>query len=182
MNFRIDGYTLNPRQNPWAGQTSFAELAQDGHYEKIPRYVRMDFVSPTAFRNNRRDVSLPIPGKVFRSLVEKWNTFCPEPMQIDGLWTEFAEDNIIVSEMTAVNTVHWEFAEGTRGAATGFTGTVGFTLLPKSNIRENWKPYWNGADVVMHSLTRYSFYCGVGHHTTIGMGQTRSLSIDIDRN
>jgi CRISPR-associated endoribonuclease Cas6 len=80
--------------------------------------------------------------------------------------------------MTAVNTMRWEFADGTRGAATGFTGTVGFTLLPKPKINEKWKPFWDGADVVMHSLARFAFYCGVGHHTTIGMGQTRSLPLN----
>lgn len=175
MDFRIDGYTTNPREHSWAGQTSFAEIAQDGRYEKVPRNVRMEFVSPTAFRNNRRDIALPIPGKVFRSLSEKWNAFCPEAMQIQEQWSHFADDCIIVNEMTAVNTVHWEFAERTRGAATGFTGTVEFLLLPKTSAPKDWQPYWDGADVVMHSLARYAFYCGVGHHSTIGMGQARVI-------
>lgn len=173
MNFRIDGYTLNPREHPWAGQTSFAEIAQDGRYEKVPRDVRMEFVSPTAFRSNRRDIALPVPGKVFRSLGEKWNASCPEAMQIQDLWPDFADDSIIVNELTAVNTVHWEFAERTRGAATGFTGTVGFSLLSKANTLQQWQPYWDGADVVMQSLARFAFYSGVGHHSTIGMGQAR---------
>lgn len=179
MDFRIDGYTLNPRENPWAGQTTFAEMAQDGCHEKIPHTVRMEFVSPTAFRNNRRDIALPIPGKVFRSLGEKWNSFCPEPMQIQDRWPNFADDSIIVSEMTAVNTVHWEFAEGTRGAATGFTGTVGFSLLPKSKVKDEWQPYLDGANVVMQSLARFAFYSGIGHHSTIGMGQARVVSKSI---
>jgi CRISPR-associated endoribonuclease Cas6 len=175
MDFRIDGYTLNPREHPWAGMTSFADIAQDSQYAKVSSNVRMEFVSPTAFRNNRMDIALPIPGKVFRSLAEKWNAFCPEAMQIQESWPEFAEDCIIVNELTAVNTVHWEFAEGTRGAATGFTGTVGFWLLPKTNAPKQWQPYWDGADVVMQSLTQFAFYSGVGHHTTIGMGQCRLI-------
>ena len=131
MDFRIDGYTLNPREYSWAGETSFTEFAQDEQYKKGSNEIRMEFVSPTAFRNNRRDIALPIPGKVFRSLVEKWNAFCPEIMQIQELWPSFADECIMVNEMTEVNTVHWEFAEGTRGAATGFTGTVGFFLPPR---------------------------------------------------
>jgi CRISPR-associated endoribonuclease Cas6 len=178
MDFRIDGYTLNPRDYSWAGQSSFAEIAQEEKYEKGPCDIRMEFVSPTAFRNNRRDISLPIPGKVFRSLAEKWNAFCPETMQLHELWPGFADDCIIVNEMTAVNTVHWEFAEGTRGAATGFTGTVGFSLLSKANAPKQWQAYWDGADVVMRSLVGFAFYCGVGHHTTIGMGQSRALHQD----
>jgi len=175
MDFRVDGYTLNPREHAWAGQSSFAEIAQDSQYAKASCDARMEFVSPTAFRNQRTDTALPIPGKVFRSLAEKWNAFCPESMQLQDIWPDFANDSILVSELTAVNTVHWEFAERTRGAATGFTGTVGFTLLPQDKVKKSWQLYWEGADVVMQSLAHFAFYCGVGHHTTIGMGQARLL-------
>lgn len=173
MDFRIDGYTLNPREHSWAGQTTFAEIAQDSQYSKAPRDVRMEFVSPIAFRTNGNDIAIPAPQQVFRSLWQKWNALCLESMQLDDRWPDFAADCILVNELTAVNTVHWEFAEGTRGAATGFTGTVGFTLLPKTKIPKKWVPYWDGADVVMQSLARFAFYSGVGHHSTIGMGQAR---------
>jgi CRISPR-associated endoribonuclease Cas6 len=173
MDFRIDGYTLNPREHPWAGQTTFTEIAQDSQNNKTPRDVRMEFVSPTAFRSNGNDIPIPAPQQIFRSLWQKWNTTCPEAMRVDEHWPDFAADCILVNELTAVNTVRWEFAEGTRGAATGFTGTVGFTLLPKTKVPKKWQPYWDGADVVMQSLARFAFYSGVGHHATIGMGQAR---------
>lgn len=176
MDFRIDGYTLNPREHPWAGQTTFTDIAQDSQYSNASRDVRMEFVSPTAFRANGNDIPIPSPQQVFRSLWQKWNALCPESMQLDERWPEFASDCILVNELTAVNTVRWEFAEGTRGAATGFTGTVGFTLLPKTKVPEKWQPYWDGADVVMQSLARFAFYSGVGHHATIGMGQARIVS------
>jgi hypothetical protein len=70
-------------------------------------------------------------------------------MQVDDRWPEFAEDCTIASELTGVNSTRWEFAEGTRGAATGFTGTVGFTPLSQSKVKSVWQPYWEGADVVM---------------------------------
>lgn len=173
MDFRIDGYTLNPREHPWAGQTSFVEIAQDSKYAKGSRNARMEFVSPTAFRTNGNDVAIPSPQHIFRSLCQKWNATCPEAMQVDDRWPDFVADCILVNELTAVNTVHWEFAEGTRGAATGFTGTVGYSLLSKSKVMEKWQPYWDGADAVMQSLAQFAFYCGVGHHSTIGMGQAR---------
>ncbi|MBV6392015.1 MAG: hypothetical protein KPEEDBHJ_01232 [Anaerolineales bacterium] len=179
MDFRIDGYTLNPREHPWAGQTTFADIAQDSTFSQASRDVRMEFVSPTAFRSNGNDISIPAPQQIFRSLWKKWNEFCPESMLLDEQWTDFAADCILVSELTAVNTVRWEFAEGTRGAATGFTGTVGFTLLSKNKVPQKWQPYWDGADVVMQSLSRFAFYSGIGHHTTIGMGQARVMSKSI---
>ncbi|HKJ39843.1 MAG TPA: CRISPR-associated endoribonuclease Cas6 [Anaerolineales bacterium] len=175
MDFRIDGYTINPRENAWAGQTAFSEIAQDSKYIEVSRDVRMEFVTPTAFRTNGNDISIPAPHQIFRSLWQKWNATCPESMQLDDLWPNFAADCILVNELTAVNTTRWEFAQGTRGAATGFTGTVGFSLLPISKIKEQWRPFWDGADVVMQSLARFAFYAGVGHHTTIGMGQSQAL-------
>jgi CRISPR-associated endoribonuclease Cas6 len=175
MDFRIDGYTTDPHQHPWARQSSFADIAQDSQYVKAPREARMEFTSPTAFRSGGNDIPLPIPGQVFRSLGHRWNTFCPRSMKLDARWPDFANDCIVVNELTAVNTVHWEFAEGTHGAATGFTGTVGFALLQQSRVHEKWQPYWEGADAVIQSLAAFAFYSGVGHHTTVGMGQSRLL-------
>ena len=177
MDFRIDGYTLNQNEHPWAGQTTFSDLSQDTRYMKSAHKVRMEFASPTAFRSSGSDIALPIPGQVFRSLWHKWNTFVPEPMQIQNQWPAFAEACILVSELTGVNTLQWKFAEGTRGGATGFTGTVGFSLLPKSKVPEKWQPYWDGSAVVMQSLAQFAFYAGVGHHSTVGMGQARPVSL-----
>jgi CRISPR-associated endoribonuclease Cas6 len=176
MNFRVDDVFFNHSQHEWAGETSFSEIAQDVAMASAGNHVRMEFTSPTAFRSNGLDICLPSPGHVFRSLSEKWNAFAPEPMQLHDLWPQFADDCILVDELTAVNTVYWEFAEGSRGSATGFTGTIGFTLLPKGKVKNDWKEYWDGAATVLQSLAKYSFYCGVGHHTTIGMGQTRLLT------
>lgn len=175
MDFRIEGYTLNPHEHSWAGQTTFADIAQDNKYAKVPKDVRMEFASPTAFRTAGNDISIPEPRHIFRSLWQKWNATCPESMQLDDYWSDFVKDCILVKELTNVNTVHWEFAEGTRGAATGFTGIVGFSLLPKTKVQKQWQPYWDGADVVMQSQTQFAFYCGVGHHSTIGMGQARTI-------
>jgi CRISPR-associated endoribonuclease Cas6 len=173
MDFRINDILSKRSEHDWAGETSFSDLAQDGALAKASEHIRMEFVSPTAFRSNGLDICHPAPGQVFRSLFDKWNAFAPSPMRIQDLWTEFSNTCILIEEMTAVNTVHWKFAEGTRGAATGFTGTIGFQLLPKNKIKKEWLPYWDGTDVVMQSLSRFAFYSGVGHHSTIGMGQAR---------
>lgn len=176
MDFRVDDVFTHRAEHEWAGETSFTEIAES-FSDKSERQLRMEFVSPTAFRNNNLDICLPMPGQVFRSLWEKWNAFAPESMQVHELWPQFSSDCILVEELTAVNTTHWEFAEGTRGAATGFTGTVGFSLIPKGKVKLGWKEYWDGAATVMQSLAQFAFYSGVGHHTTIGMGQCRSLPI-----
>jgi len=174
MDFRLDGWTLDPAQHPWAGQTTFAALAQAERVDERTRQVRLEFVSPTAFRSEGADVPLPIPALIQRSHWERWNAVAPQPMQIDALWPEFAATCVRVSGLTALNTERWRFAEGTRGAATGFTGTVGLTLLPERQCRE-FAACWEGADRVLQSLAQFAFYCGTGHHTAIGMGQTRAI-------
>ena len=176
MDFRVDDVFTQKAEHAWAGQSSFSEIAQDVANTTASNSVRMEFITPTAFRNNGLDISIPIPGQIFRSLWARWNAFCPEPMQLQEIWPDFASACILVNEMTAVNTIHWIFAEGNRGAATGFTGTIGFHLPEKNSSPEIWHPYFDGANVVMQSLAHFAFYCGVGHHTTIGMGQARVIS------
>lgn len=176
MDFRVTDIFTNHSEHEWAGETSFSQIAQETATSKVGHHARMEFISPTAFRSNGQDVCVPSSGQIFRSLSEKWNAFAPEPMQIHEFWPQFANDCILVDELTAVNTTHWEFAEGTRGGATGFTGTVGFFLLPKGKVPKKWGPYRDGAEAVMQSLAHFAFYSGVGHHTTIGMGQGRMIS------
>jgi CRISPR-associated endoribonuclease Cas6 len=179
MEFRVDGYTLDPAQHPWAGQTSFAHLAQAaGLADGRSRQVRLEFASPTAFRSEGADIPLPLPNHIFRGYWQKWNAYAPEPIRVQDIWPQFAAACIQVCELTGINTERWVFAEGTRGAATGFTGTSGFTLLPRHLCGE-MGAYWEGAEVVMRTLATFAFYCGTGHHTTIGLGQTRPLPLPI---
>lgn len=175
MDFRVDGVARRRAEHPWADCASFVEIAQNAALAEAEPTVRLEFASPTAFRDNGLDVCLPLPGQVFRSLWARWNAFCPAAMQVQELWPEFAAACIYVNELTAVNTTRWVFADGTRGAATGFSGAVAFRLPPARALEEKWRPYSDGAAALMQSLARFAFYAGVGHHTTIGMGQTRPL-------
>jgi CRISPR-associated endoribonuclease Cas6 len=200
MTFRLDGWTLDPAQHPWAGQTSFRAMAdnldemeqpagsealasqpsghpQAGQVNFRPQpssRARLEFASPTAFRSGGADIPLPIPGLIFRSLWQKWNTCCPEAMQIQDAWPAFAADCLLVNELTAVNTQHWTFAEGSRGGATGFTGTIGFQLATARQSGK-WAEFRPGAEKVLQSLAGFAFYSGVGHHTVIGMGMARKV-------
>jgi len=81
MEFRLDGWTLDPAQHPWAGQTSFVEMAQQANCSNHSRQARLEFASPTAFRSIGSDIPLPLPAQVFRSYWCKWNTFAPPAMR-----------------------------------------------------------------------------------------------------
>jgi CRISPR-associated endoribonuclease Cas6 len=174
MNFLLDGVALNPKQHPWAKQTSFSSIAKEIGEMKPSRRVSLEFISPTAFRSKSADIPLPIPAHVFRSYWKKWNAFSPDPYQIQDIWSQFVNDCVIVHELSNLKTTRWIFADGTRGAATGFTGSVGFSLVSKRHSGD-WEPFWDGADRVLQTLAAFSFFCGTGHHTTIGLGQTRLI-------
>ncbi len=176
MNFRVDGVARTRAEHPWAGSSSYTELAQDINLVNAGASVRMEFASPTAFRSNGLDICLPEPARVFRNLWEKWNQYCPEAMQVQDIWPQFAANCIFINELTSINTTRWVFAEGTHGAATGFTGTVAYFLPAEHQLPEHWQPYADGAQAVLHSLARFSLYAGIGHHTTIGMGQAQLLA------
>ncbi len=175
MNFRVNGVLAKQIEHEWAGEASFTEIAQDNISAETGNIVRMEFASPTAFRIKGVDVIIPSPSHIFRSLWEKWNAFAPEAMKVHELWPQFANDCIVVNQLTSLNTANWELSEGARGAVTGFTGIIGYKLLPRNKVEPAWREYWDGASVVLKSLADFAIYSGVGHHVTIGMGQARAL-------
>lgn len=176
MTFRLDGYTLEPAQHPWACSSSFSALVQDTRLGSVDGRVRLEFASPTAFRSQGADIPLPDPARLMKSYWTKWNQVVPHDLQIQDIWPNFAGECVVVNELSGINTERWTFAEGARGWATGYTGAVGLVLLGKKQCKE-WADHWDGAAAVLHLLARFALFCGTGHHTTIGMGQTRSIPL-----
>jgi CRISPR-associated endoribonuclease Cas6 len=180
MKFRMDGFTCKSSEHLLAGGITFPEITDEAgtwinnHPGKETDTVRLEFTSPTAFRNHEADVPLPIPKLLCHSWLKSWNTYAPAALEIAPMWLEFAENCFVVSELTNLNTSRWSFADGTHGVATGFTGTVALTRLPQHKCGE-YAEIWAGANVILYWLSLYSFFCGTGHHTTIGLGQTRPI-------
>jgi CRISPR-associated endoribonuclease Cas6 len=169
IEFQVRG--LN-EENGWDNQATFQSLmacANVQHGES----VTLEFASPTAFRSNGIDISLPVPEQVWRSLWWRWRAFAPEPLHIDPLWPEFAGHCLIVSDYQ-IRSMKVVFNNGNKGASTGATGQVTYRILPKRRCGE-YAPFRQGAEIVLHTLANFALYSGVGHHTTIGLGQTRRL-------
>lgn len=160
-------------QNQWDGETSFEELVEYG-WSSSGDSVTLEFASPTAFRSGQIDLPLPTPDQVWRSLWWRWNTFAPEELHVDPLWPEFASKCLVISDFR-LRSMKVQFKKGAKGNATGSTGQVTYRLLPQKHCSE-FAPQRDGADVVLRSLAAYSQYSGVGHHTTIGLGQTRWMN------
>ena len=177
MTFKPLGWSVSPREHPWAGQTDFGELVRSTAQVGFNK-ITYDFASPTAFRSNGSDIPLPVPGSILRSWWHKWNDFAPPGMHIDPAWPLFADACVLVSKYDHLSTRRWDFGEGGHGGATGYVGEVELSLLPPGRARE-WQAVYPGSRHVLHTLSRFALYCGTGHHATLGMGQTRCLEREL---
>jgi CRISPR-associated endoribonuclease Cas6 len=172
-NLRILEWTISPSKSPWAGYSDYQSLRADSQDMKSSE-IRMEFASPTAFSYQGEDISLPVPSSLLRSWWQNWNTFCPDLLKIDPAWPLFAEACVLVKSINNLHTRRWKCAESNQSIATGFVGQVSLAMLPKRRMRE-WILMWPTSRQVMHTLSAFAMYCGTGHHTTIGMGQTRKI-------
>jgi len=160
VNLRIRQTTLDSEAHSWAGQTTYEEVADDYLLAgaRPSNRVRLQFASPTAFRSGGMVVPLPLPGLVYGSLVETWNTFSPVAVSEDV--RRFAEECMAISRYRLSTR-----AVSGKGQSVqiGFVGRCQYTALRRDR-------YWLG---VIQLLTDYAFYAGVGYQTTGGMGQVR---------
>lgn len=163
--FQVVGATLDGADHPWAGQTTHEELAQTyllGTSEPPP-WLNLEFATPTTFRSGGKHVPFPLPALVFDHWLNKWNHFAPLSLNPD--LKSFAEEHLSVSRYRLASQVV-RF-----GSATfiGFVGRCSFRALRDDT-------YWLR---LLHMLTAYAFYCGTGHKTTVGLGQTRVRSGEV---
>jgi CRISPR-associated endoribonuclease Cas6 len=150
--------------HPWAGTDTFEALVQRHTLRaRIPRRVGLHFASPTLFRSANMNVPLPLPDLVFGGLLDKWNAFAP--IQLHPQVRRFAEERLAVSRYR-LETRHVAFGQdGRRGAVAGCVGDCFYAIQVDDR-------YWMG---LIHLLTAFAFYAGVGRRTTMGLGQCRVL-------
>jgi CRISPR-associated endoribonuclease Cas6 len=157
--FGVKGWTADAQEDGWAGTASYAELTQ--RYTLAPRapgpWINLRFVSPTSFRSNGVHLPLPIPGLMFGHWLEKWNAFAGLALHPDV--RGFAEQEVVVNRYD----LHTEPVQFGGATIIGFVGQCSLTV-------RNEDPYWRR---IPHLLAAYSFWCGTGHRTPYGLGQTR---------
>ncbi len=163
---RVLWATLPFAEEPRVEQKSYAELAQNA-LEKPS--VTLRFESPTSFKSREMHYPLPDPVLVFASYHARWNAFAPAELQIDAAWDEWARDSVAVSRFETNTEVvrHKEFSQ------IGFVGVVQYSVAGKhADARAGIGP--------LNALADYAYFCGTGHKTTQGMGQTRRLEKWLD--
>lgn len=138
--------------------TTYAELLNSEHGET----VTLKFLSPTSFRRKGHHFPLPMPTNVFHSYLRRWNDF--SGMFVDQeTFLAWVDENVLITrhQLTSMKVL-----AGKKGAVTGFTGTIEFTLTKEAFKQPDFCK-------LFYALGKFAPYCGTGHKTTFGLGQTR---------
>ncbi|MCC7446699.1 MAG: CRISPR system precrRNA processing endoribonuclease RAMP protein Cas6 [Anaerolineae bacterium] len=152
--------------HPWAGRADYEALARTAFDNRDTRQWRMEFATPTAFHHNGMDVPLPLPALVYGSLIQAWNTFSPIPLPVH--LGGFIDQAMGIARHRITTRVA-QFGKAEQHV--GFVGTVNYIIKPTLTVDEI-HPYVS----IVHLLTQFAFYTGVGIRTTVGMGMVRPLT------
>lgn len=157
---QVTAVRTTAEEDVWCDALHFDQLLDEAGETD---HLRMEFVSPTAFRATARHyIPLPQPELVFASLLDRWNRFAPFQLPRE-LYEQFRSS--IAVEEADIHTDTVNFARGGRTNVIGFTGRVTFRLFVKD--RE--------ARRQIAALAAFARFSGVGAKTTMGLGQARLL-------
>jgi len=130
------------------------------------RRIRLRFCSPTSFRSREMHYPLPDPLLVYQSWLARWNAFAPAAEQINIALLDVVAEHVALGRYD----LRTELVDlGKNRKMVGFVGIVQFNVLHAGKVGEAWVRKLN-------LLADYALYCGTGHKTAQGMGQTRRLS------
>ena len=140
--------------------TTYTKLLQLG--KEKSGSVNLSFISPTSFRRKGHHLPLPWPTNVFHSYLRRWNNFAKK--QIDQ--TAFLDwiDRHVVIQRHQLESV--KVAAGKQGSVTGFVGAIAYTLDRQAPDQPDFCS-------LFYALTQLAPYCGTGHKTTFGLGETQ---------
>ena len=148
--------------------TTYAQLLK----KETTNALSLNFISPTSFRRKGHHFPLPLPFNVFQSYLRRWNDFSGLPTEQKD-FLEWVDRNVIIQRHEISSK---KVAAGKRGSVTGFMGAVEFGLTKDAFFKPQ---YVN----LCYALSQLAPYCGTGHKTTFGLGQTRlGWLIEEDKN
>jgi CRISPR-associated endoribonuclease Cas6 len=125
--------------------------------------LTLSFLTPTSFRRKGTHFPLPLPYNLFHSYLRRWNDFSQHPINADPFLNWIDESVIILRhELRSL-----KVPAGKSGSVNGFVGAVQYGLTAKAQHHAEFVNYFL-------ALGKLAPYCGTGHKTTFGLGQTRS--------
>ena len=124
--------------------------------------LTLSFISPTSFRSKGHHFPLPAPDKLFYSYLRRWNHFAHKKFDREP-FLNWVEENVLISRHQLESV---RVAGGKRGLVTGFVGAVELQLSKSAHTNTEFVKLYK-------ALGQLAPYCGTGHKTTFGLGQTR---------
>jgi CRISPR-associated endoribonuclease Cas6 len=124
--------------------------------------LTLSFVSPTSFRRKGHHFPLPLPVNLFHSYLRRWLDFSGKAIASEAFldWV----DQFVIINRHQLESV--KVAGGKKGTVTGFVGAIELSLANEANNHSEWLQLYS-------VLANFAPYCGTGHKTTFGLGQTR---------
>ncbi len=127
-----------------------------------PSHISLSFVSPTSFRRKGHHFPLPVPVNLFHSYLRRWNDFSGMLMEPES-FLDWIDEGVIIHQHRLESV---KVAAGKRGSVTGFTGAITCGLSKPALANSEFTQ-------LFYALVGLAPYCGTGHKTTFGLGQTR---------
>lgn len=125
--------------------------------------IALSFLSPTSFRSKGRHLPLPIPRNIFHSYLRRWNDLSDQPPIDQYEFLDWLDEHITIQRHHLRSL---KVAAGKRGSVTGFTGAIEFGLTASAQKHPDFVQ-------LVYTLAHLAPYCGTGHKTTFGLGQTQ---------
>lgn len=94
--------------------------------------------------------------------MRRWNDFSRIPFDQEA-FLEWVDENVMIVRHHLESV---KVAAGKKGSVTGFTGAVEFGLSRTAREQSQFEQ-------LFYALGQFAPYCGTGHKTTFGLGQTR---------
>jgi CRISPR-associated endoribonuclease Cas6 len=140
---------------------SYADLAANARAETS---LTFRFLSPTSFRSQDMHYPLPDPVLAFQSWLSRWNAFAPQDLRLNVNTLDLVVAHVAIARFR----LETRAVTFDRYTQIGFVGTVTYQVI-KSRLL--------GCDLIrrLNALADYAPFCGTGHKTTQGMGQTQRL-------
>ena len=145
---------------PESGATTYRKLLKAGKADSGS--VSLSFISPTSFRRKGHHLPLPWPTNVFHSYLRRWNHFSAQPVEQTDFLT-WLDQHIIIQRHQIASV---KVAAGKQGSVTGFTGSVTYALSRQAADNPDFQ-------TLFYTLARLAPYCGTGHKTPFGLGETQ---------
>lgn len=140
--------------------TTYAQLFQSQRSSSST--LKLSFLTPTSFRRKGHHFPLPLPINVFHSYLRRWNDFSGMSFDQEAFLT-WVDECVVVHRVKLDSS---KVQAGKKGSVTGFTGAIEYGLSKASQAQPEFQQ-------LFFALGQLAPYCGTGHKTTFGLGQTR---------